>query len=459
MTRPTRKPLSLAAAILLAASPLFAQAGAAGSLQRIGAAAAVGGKVSATAPNAKVGRVVQSGKPIFLNDHVTTDAKGRLQVLLLDQTVFTLGPDSDMVLDEYVYNPDDNSGSMTASVAKGAFRFVSGKISHESGKNMQIRTPSGTMGIRGTIAVGEVGPGGSTLILAGPGANNNAGEPPGRIEITAGGQTVGIDQPGYGTTVAGGGPPSPPRDMSGQLTQISNQVGAPAGGGSSSGGKQQASSGGGTTTGGTASGGTGTQGPNNATAAAGQDTASGGQTASVVVDQQSQTSDAAEVATIASQDFTRAGGINGISTWDQILAGITTGLDQYTMSGTYSCGGGSCGSGTTGTATMNLVIDWAARTIGSNGSNVNLQSSGGFSGDNASIGSQAFPATTGPATFPISNFGSASNLGTFSATVNLLNANGVIAHDANATISYSGSTGETASATTSGSRAPFSSPP
>src|SRR4051812_4280236 len=119
---------TLAAAVaVLAAAPSFAQAPAA-SLTRIGAAAAVRGGVKAQAPNTTVGRIVQSGKPIFLNDHVTTDAAGKLQVLLLDETVFTLGPGADMVLDEFVYNPDTHEGQVAARVTKGVFRFVTGKV-------------------------------------------------------------------------------------------------------------------------------------------------------------------------------------------------------------------------------------------------------------------------------------------------------------------------------------------
>ena len=47
-------------------------------------------------------------------NHVTTKADSRLQVMLLDETVFTVGPESDMVLDEFVYDPSTNAGKITA---------------------------------------------------------------------------------------------------------------------------------------------------------------------------------------------------------------------------------------------------------------------------------------------------------------------------------------------------------
>lgn len=121
-----KRTLSAAMSLLLAAVSASAQVPAS-ALTKIGTAAAVAGAVRAVSEGA-VGRVVSSGKPLFLNDHVTTDAAGRLQVLLLDETIFTLGPNSDMVLDDFVYDPKTSAGKITATIAKGAFRFVTGKV-------------------------------------------------------------------------------------------------------------------------------------------------------------------------------------------------------------------------------------------------------------------------------------------------------------------------------------------
>ena len=136
------KTLSVLFALSLSTVAVLSIAGAqptetspAASLIRIGAAAAVHGLVQAAAPGA-VGRVISSGKPVYLNDHVTTDADGRLQVMLLDETIFTLGPNSDMVLDEFVYDPATSAGKVTARVAKGVFRFVTGKVARQAPANM-----------------------------------------------------------------------------------------------------------------------------------------------------------------------------------------------------------------------------------------------------------------------------------------------------------------------------------
>ena len=160
---------ALAAILALAANSAFGQ-GAAPALTRIGAAAAVHGLVNAQTPGS-VGRVIQSGKPLFLNDHVTTSAEGRLQVLLLDETIFTLGPDSDMVLDEFVYDPSNDSGKITARVTKGLFRFVTGKVARRDPAKMKVKliqTVAMEEGLRFAIREGgqTIGAGVITKIIA-----------------------------------------------------------------------------------------------------------------------------------------------------------------------------------------------------------------------------------------------------------------------------------------------------
>jgi len=192
-----------AAALLLLAAAASAQvpAAPAAALTRIGAAGAVRGSVQAQAPGAAVGRVVESGKAIYLNDHVTTDAAGRLQVLLLDETVFTLGPNSDMVLDKFVYDPRTGEGTVAASITKGVFRFVTGRVAQRNPADMKVRLPSGTIGIRGTIVIGEAAAGHSTAILAGPGGDTNTDESAGAIVVENQGVSRFISKPGHGVTI------------------------------------------------------------------------------------------------------------------------------------------------------------------------------------------------------------------------------------------------------------------
>jgi len=126
----------------------------------IGGAAAVRGDVFwLTKAGQKV--PIRSGSPMVLNEHVLTGPDGRLQVLLADETVFTLGPNSDMVLDEYVYDPKTSAGKILATIARGSFRFVTGKMAHQDPTSTRVKIAVGTIGIRGTDVETEISPDGS----------------------------------------------------------------------------------------------------------------------------------------------------------------------------------------------------------------------------------------------------------------------------------------------------------
>jgi len=107
---------------------------------------------------------LQKGTPIPLNAHIATGPNGRFQLLLLDETVFTLGPNSDMVLDEFVYDPKTNAGKITANVAKGTFRWVTGRMTHEGPAGSSVKVAVGTIGVRGTDFETEISPDGSGYV-------------------------------------------------------------------------------------------------------------------------------------------------------------------------------------------------------------------------------------------------------------------------------------------------------
>jgi len=94
-----------------------------------GMAASVKGEVNVATPTAKSSHQLKNGDKIFMGDKIETGADGQLQVLLLDETVFTLGPLSSITVDEFVYDPENSDGK--ASMMKGIFRAVSGKVAQK----------------------------------------------------------------------------------------------------------------------------------------------------------------------------------------------------------------------------------------------------------------------------------------------------------------------------------------
>jgi FecR protein len=112
-------------------------------------------KVGAVNPNAMgtppggADRTLTIGSSIVVKERVRTTDAGSTQLLFPDQSTLNLGSNSDMVIDEYYYNPAAQNGTMVASATKGVLRYVGGQISHTSG--VTITTPSAVLGIRGGI--------------------------------------------------------------------------------------------------------------------------------------------------------------------------------------------------------------------------------------------------------------------------------------------------------------------
>ena len=122
------------------------------STSQIGVAGTVSGGVFILQPDGTKKRVT-AGMPIDFKSKVLTDSTGRLQIMLLDETAFTVGPNSEMLLDEFVYDPSTQAGKVRAKVTKGIFRYITGKIPRKKPSDVQIGMPTGLIGIRGTDVV------------------------------------------------------------------------------------------------------------------------------------------------------------------------------------------------------------------------------------------------------------------------------------------------------------------
>jgi len=118
-----------------------------------GVSAAVTGEITLSKVTGEVGILVESGMPVYLGDRIITSANAGMQVLLLDETVFTIGPNSDVAIDELVYDPATGDGRIVADMAKGVMRFVTGKIPLNNPSSMDVNLPVGSIGIRGTIGL------------------------------------------------------------------------------------------------------------------------------------------------------------------------------------------------------------------------------------------------------------------------------------------------------------------
>ena len=115
----------------------------------VGVAAAVNVDARGRPPGAAP-RVITLGSNVVFNEEITTDAAGLVQILLLDGTTFTVGPNSRLTIDEFVYDPETGDARVVASLTKGVFRFVGARTSQTDG-GATVTTPVGTIGIRGAV--------------------------------------------------------------------------------------------------------------------------------------------------------------------------------------------------------------------------------------------------------------------------------------------------------------------
>ena len=101
--------------------------------------------------------------PVVQDERLETGSGAGMLVEFLDETTLTLGPDSDLVIDTFVYDPRANEGSAILSMGVGIMHFVSGKARYAA---MQIKTPTAIIGIRGSDAVIAVASDGTTTVSA-----------------------------------------------------------------------------------------------------------------------------------------------------------------------------------------------------------------------------------------------------------------------------------------------------
>lgn len=148
---------------------------------------------------------------VYHNEMIETQAASATQIIFLDETTLTLGPNARMTLDRFVFDPDPKKAAFVMTAVKGAFRFVSGKLPK---KSYVIHTPSATIGIRGTILTIVVLPftryGGNEEFVVNITVERGTAE-----VVNCLGERVILDHPGMSTTISGriGGrcsAPSPP---------------------------------------------------------------------------------------------------------------------------------------------------------------------------------------------------------------------------------------------------------
>ncbi len=90
------------------------------------------------------------GDPVQMNDTVITKPDGSLGITFMDSTRISIGPDTEFIINNYVYKPKEKQLSFVSKIGKGTLHFISGNMSKLKEDAVELNTPEGTVGIRGT---------------------------------------------------------------------------------------------------------------------------------------------------------------------------------------------------------------------------------------------------------------------------------------------------------------------
>jgi len=94
--------------------------------------------------------VCQDGMHLHAEDTLRTGADGRLGVILRDGTRISLGPNTELKLDRFVYEPAQGRFELLLKMARSVVAYISGKVAEFSPESAKLETPVGMVGLRGT---------------------------------------------------------------------------------------------------------------------------------------------------------------------------------------------------------------------------------------------------------------------------------------------------------------------
>ena len=192
--------------LLLSAHPVHANVGSITELR--GQGEIVRGKQKITAT---------SRLPIAMRDLVRT-GNGRVQITFQDNSKVKVTEQSKLVIDDFVYDPKTNGGKMGIRFAQGTARFIGGKMNRP---NINLKTPTATIGVRGTDFTTTVDETGKSMFILLPGEDGHVGE----IMVSTDAGIVILNRAFQSTTViTSDSAPSRPVILDISLSMIDNMI-------------------------------------------------------------------------------------------------------------------------------------------------------------------------------------------------------------------------------------------
>lgn len=207
----------LAGIMLIGAGSAFAQ-------QKVGISSAVNPQATGTPPGAAAHPLV-IGQEVVFNERIATTDKGQTQLLFLDESSMSVGPNSDLTIDQFVYDPSRGTGKLAMSATRGLLRYVGGKLSKQDGA-VTLRTSTATLAVRGGAFILNIQHDGVTqvIFLYGDGITLRDAQ----------GVVRSVTRPGFEITISRNGQstppqPTPPQQLAQFTTLLDGQNGGTGG--------------------------------------------------------------------------------------------------------------------------------------------------------------------------------------------------------------------------------------
>jgi hypothetical protein len=154
------------------------------------------------------GELAQSQRLLALKDTVFQDeliaaaTASASRIVFLDGTELSVGPNTEITLDRFVFDPDEGSVTIELNVVEGVFRFISGRFANAFKSDYKVKTPTATLGMRGTVVTAVVASDGTTATMLGS---------PSIVTVEGlSGEIVTLDMAGISATSMPDGSVSPP---------------------------------------------------------------------------------------------------------------------------------------------------------------------------------------------------------------------------------------------------------
>lgn len=96
------------------------------------------------------------GTPLYRADLIRTAKPGAVGIVMIDDTTISLGPNSELSIKDYAFEPKEGKFYLAVRMVKGTFVYLSGLIGKLSPNAVQLAIPDATIAVRGTKVLVDV---------------------------------------------------------------------------------------------------------------------------------------------------------------------------------------------------------------------------------------------------------------------------------------------------------------